>query len=79
MHCTVILIFKRYTFGLKLERRMQLRNFFFFSEEPPCSALDMVWCRHFQVVVLQAAADFGFLVPYFDREVMRFPTPPYTE
>ena len=26
---------------------------------------------------LYAAADFGFLVPYFDREVIRFPTPPY--
>lgn len=24
----------------------------------------------------QAGADFGFLVPYFDRAVMRFPTPP---
>ena len=25
----------------------------------------------------QAAAFFGFLVPYFDRELIRFPTPPY--
>ena len=25
----------------------------------------------------QAAGFFGFLVPYLDREVIRFPTPPY--
>ena len=38
-----------------------------------------IYRSHFQVAILQAAADFGFLVPYFDREVMRFPTPPYAE
>ena len=69
-------IFKRYTFGLKLERCMQFRKFFFLSKEPQLK----IWYRsHFQVAILQAAADFGFLVPYFDREVIRFPTPPYAK